>query len=248
MKREKQLFVAPAILTLVRVLIGWHFLYEGFIKLAMADWSSYHYLMESKWLFSGFFHWITATPAALALTDFLNVWGLILIGAGLILGMFTRVASISGAFLLMMYYLANPPFASSNASPEGHYFIVNKDMIEAGVLIILAVVRKDLTWGLDRWLRLLFQKRKEKKFPEKVNHEILETGVYSRRELIKNLAVVPLFGGAFFGMAKKVGWLSFEEEGLKQVDAVTSASIMQRKVIDLNELKSKVPAGKNQAC
>ena len=244
MKRENQLIVAPAVFTLVRVLIGWHFLYEGFVKLAMPDWTSYHYLMESKWLFSGFFHWITANQTALAVTDFLNVWGLILIGTGLILGMFTRVASISGALLLMMYYMANPPFASSNVSPEGHYFIVNKDMIEAGILIVLAIVRKDLTWGLDRWLGLLFQKRKEKKFPEKANHEILDTGVNSRRELIKNLAVVPLFGGAFFGMAKKVGWLSFEEEGLKQADAVTSASVMNRRITDIRELKGKVPMGK----
>ena len=87
----------PLILTLTRVLVGWHFLYEGFVKLAMPDWTSYHYLMESKWLFSGFFHWITANPTALAVTDFLNIWGLILIGSGLILGVFVRVASISGA-------------------------------------------------------------------------------------------------------------------------------------------------------
>ena len=244
MKREFQSSYMPIILTLIRILVGWHFLYEGFIKLAMQDWTSYHYLMESRWLLSGFFHWITASPNALAVTDFLNVWGLILIGMGLFLGMFTRVASISGALLLLMYYVANPPFASANASPEGHYFIVNKDMIEAGILIVLASIRKDYTWGLDRWLKMIIQKRKEKTFPEKDNHEILDTGINTRRELIKNLAVVPLFGGVFFGMAKKVGWISFEEKGLKQADAVTSASVMTRKVIDMSELKGKVPMGK----
>ena len=80
MKREFQSSYMPIILTLIRILVGWHFLYEGFIKLAMGDWTSYHYLMESRWLLSGFFHWITASQAALAVTDFLNVWGLILIG------------------------------------------------------------------------------------------------------------------------------------------------------------------------
>jgi uncharacterized membrane protein YphA (DoxX/SURF4 family) len=244
MKREDQSSYVPVILTVLRILIGWHFLYEGFIKLAMPDWSSYHYLMESKWLFSGFFHWITANQTALAVTDFLNIWGLILIGMGLFLGMFTRVASISGTFLLLMYYMANPPFASSTASPEGHYFIINKDMIEAGILIVIAALRKDFTWGLDRWLKTLIYKRKEKKFPQKDNHEILDTGMNTRREMIKNLAVVPLFGGVFFGMAKKIGWLSFEEEGLKQADAVTSASVMNRKVTDISELKGKVPMGK----
>ncbi len=244
MKKENQLNITPIILTALRILIGWHFLYEGFIKLAMPDWTSYHYLMESRWFLSGFFHWITANQTALAVTDFLNVWGLILIGMGLFLGMFTRIAGISGALLLCMYYVANPPFASSNASPEGHYFIVNKDMIEAGILISLAAIRKDYTWGLDRWIKMITQKRKEKKFPERDNHEILDTGVNTRRELIKNLAVVPLFGAVFFGMAKKLGWISFEEKGLKQADAVTSASIMTRKVIDISELKAKVPMGK----
>ena len=136
----------------------------------------------------------------------------------------------------------------SNASPEGHYFIINKDMIEAGILIALAAMRKDYTWGLDRWIRMISRKRKEKKFPERDNHEILDTGVNTRRELIKNLAVVPLFGAVFFGMAKKVGWISFEEKGLKQADAVTSASIMTRKVIDISELKAKVPMGKIKEC
>jgi uncharacterized membrane protein YphA (DoxX/SURF4 family) len=244
MKREDQNAYMPIILTLLRILIGWHFLYEGFIKLAMPDWTSFHYLMESRWLLSGFFHWITANQTALAVTDFLNVWGLILIGMGLFLGMFIRVAGISGALLLCMYYMANPPFASSNASPEGHYFIINKDMIEAGILIVLATIRKDYTWGLDRWIKMITQKRKEKKFPEKDNHEILETGVNSRRELIKNLAVVPLFGAVFFGMAKKVGWISFEEKGLKQADAISSASVMNRKNSDISELKGKVSMGK----
>ena len=62
--------------------------------------------------------------------------------------------------------------------------------------------------------------------------------------MIKNLAVVPVFGGVFFGMAKKIGWLSFEEEGLKKTDAITSASIMTRKDFDITELKGKVSTGK----
>ncbi|MBA7515261.1 hypothetical protein ES705_07300 [subsurface metagenome] len=244
MKRENQVNIIPIILTVLRILVGWHFLYEGIIKLAAPNWSSYSYLMESKWFLSGFFHWIIASPTALAITDFLNVWGLILIGMGLFLGMFTRVASISGVLLLFLYYVANPPFVHSNALAEGHYFIINKDMIEAGILIVFASIRKDYLWSLDRLLKIFIRKRKGKKFPEKDNHEILEAGVNSRRELIKNLAVVPVFGGVFFGMAKKIGWFSFEEEGLKKADAITSASVLTRKDWDISELKGKVPMGK----
>ena len=42
-------------LVLLRVLIGWHFLYEGVVKLFDREWSSYAYLMDSNGLFSGVF-------------------------------------------------------------------------------------------------------------------------------------------------------------------------------------------------
>ena len=58
------------------------------------------------------------------------------------------------------------------------------------------------------------------------------------------MAVIPVFGGVLFGMAKKSGWLSYEETNLKEVDAVTSASMLQAKNIDLKELKGKPPMGK----
>ena len=39
-------------LVLLRVLIGWHFLYEGVSKLINPYWSSAAYLLDSKWIFS----------------------------------------------------------------------------------------------------------------------------------------------------------------------------------------------------
>ena len=40
-------------LVVLRVLIGWHFLYEGISKLINPYWSSAAYLLDSKWIFSG---------------------------------------------------------------------------------------------------------------------------------------------------------------------------------------------------
>jgi len=230
--------------TILRVLVGWHFLYEGIAKLATPGWSCASYLMQSKWLFSGFFHWIIANPRALEVANFLNIWGLLLIGFGLFLGLFTRLSAISGILLLLMYYAANPPFLQSGIPSEGHYFIINKNLIEAGVLLIFLFLQKDYLWGLDRLIKSTLQKRKEEKFPQDINHEILEGSKNLRRELIKNLAVAPVLGGALFGMAKKSGWLSFEEDNLKEVDGVSSASKLTAKNIDLKELKGKVPMGK----
>jgi len=244
MKKENQVNILPLLLTLMRILVGWHFLYEGISKLGISGWSSSAYLMQSKWLLSGFFHWIIAHPAAITVTDFLNIWGLIFIGLGLFLGLFTRSASIAGIFLLLMYYVANPPFMATGTPAEANYYVVNLNLIEAGVLLILASVKRDYLWSLDRLLTLVMQKRKEKIFPRADNHEILETGVNTRRELIKNLAAIPVLGVAFFGMAKKVGWLSFEESNLEKTDATSSATVMSARMRDIRDLQGQVPIGK----
>jgi uncharacterized membrane protein YphA (DoxX/SURF4 family) len=244
MKKIDQSNLPQIVLTFLRVLVGWHFLYEGISKLAMDNWSCSAYLMQSKWLFSGFFHWIVATPTALAIADFLNIWGLILIGLGLFLGIFTRLASISGIFLLLLYYIANPPFIDTGIPLRENYFIVNLNLIEACALLVFAMLRKDYLWSIDRLIKIILKNRKEKLFPQADNHEILENGINIRRELIKNLAAIPVMGVALFGMAKKNGWLSFEEDELVKTDATTSATIMSAKMIDLRELKGKVPKGR----
>jgi uncharacterized membrane protein YphA (DoxX/SURF4 family) len=231
--------------TILRIAIGWHFLFEGISKLFNPNWSSSSYLMESKWLFSGFFHWLISNNTSLQVVDFLNIWGLILIGLCLFVGLFTRVSSISGALLLMLYYIANPPFVYSSIPTTNHFYFINYNLIEGVVLIALATFREDSFYGIQRLLIYLHQKRKEEKFPEKDNHEIIENYDTSRRELIKNLAVLPLFGAAFFGMAKKRGWISFEEKNLAaKTDAVSSASLILGKSQSISELKGQVPTGK----
>jgi uncharacterized membrane protein YphA (DoxX/SURF4 family) len=201
--------------------------------------------MESKWLFSGFFHWLISNNTTLQIVDFLNIWGLILIGLSLFLGMFTRLASISGALLMLLYYVANPPFVPTSIPTTSHFYILNYNLIEAFVLVVLASYRKEMFWGLQRLISYYHSQRKDAKFPPQDNHEILESYDTSRREMIKNLAVVPLFGGAFFGMAKRRGWISFEEDNLaKKTDAVSSASIILGKTRSISELKGKVPTGK----
>jgi len=240
-KEEHPVKLTKIVLTVLRVLVGWHFLFEGISKLASPGWSSAAYLMESKWLFSGFFHWIISNPTALSITDLFNIWGLILIGLGLFIGLFTRMASISGILILLLYYIANPPFVESSMPSQAQYFIVNVNIIEIGILLVFTLVRKDYLWGLDRFIKGRLQLKKEHVFPPDENHE---TEVNTRRELIKNLASIPVLGIAFFGMAKKSGWFSFEEDNLKETDATTSATLMRRKTWDMSELKGEVPKGK----
>ena len=141
-------------LVILRVVIGWHFLYEGIVKLLNPNWSSLGYLMDSKGLFEGVFHSIAGNPALLNVMDFINMWGLILIGAGLIVGLFTRIASIAGIVLLAFYYLSHPAIIGvSFAMPtEGSYLWVNKNLIELLTLWVIVLFPTWKTIGMDRFL------------------------------------------------------------------------------------------------
>ena len=141
-------------LVVLRVLIGWHFLYEGFVKLLNPNWSSVGYLLDSEGFLSGFFETIASNPSSLAVADFLNMWGLIAIGLGLMLGCLTRVAIISGITLLAFYYLSHPPFIGLKyAMPtEGSYLIVNKILIELFALVVLYLFPSSRQIGLDKFL------------------------------------------------------------------------------------------------
>ncbi len=41
-------------LTILRIAIGWHFLFEGISKLFTPGWTSADYLFLSNWIFAGF--------------------------------------------------------------------------------------------------------------------------------------------------------------------------------------------------
>ncbi|HHJ10358.1 MAG TPA: DoxX family membrane protein [Bacteroidetes bacterium] len=147
-------------LVILRTLIGWHFLYEGMVKITNPDWSSAGYLLDSRGFLSGFFHSLTYKASVLHTVDFLNEWGLILIGLGLILGLFTRFSIFAGILLLALYYLSHPPFPgiSFSVPSEGSYLIVNKTLIEMTALLVLYVFPTRI--GLDAVFQVLWKSRK----------------------------------------------------------------------------------------
>ena len=149
-------------LVTLRVLIGWHFLYEGISKLTNPYRSSAAFLLESKWILSGWADSIVANPSLVTIVDFLNIWGLTVIGLGLMCGCLARWASIAGMVLLGLYYLVNPPFIGFqySAPTEGSYLIVNKNLIEMAALYILIVFPTSTIIGIDR---LIFKKNSEYK-------------------------------------------------------------------------------------
>ena len=150
------------VLVILRFFIGWHLLFEGITKLLNPSWSSSGFLNESQWIMSGFSKWISSNADVLAVVDFLNTWGLIAIGLGLILGLFSRVAAMFGAALLLMYYLNTPPLIGLEYSvpAEGNNLIINKTLIEAVALFALAVFPTSQIIGLDLFVYRMKSKNK----------------------------------------------------------------------------------------
>src|SRR5512147_2453807 len=87
------------LLVLLRIAIGWHFLYEGHAKFVSGSWTSAGYLDASRWVFGGAFRWMAAHPAVITLVDAVNVGGQVVIGLLLITGTLTRAASLAAIAL-----------------------------------------------------------------------------------------------------------------------------------------------------
>ncbi|MFY0654930.1 MAG: DoxX family protein [Cyclobacteriaceae bacterium] len=140
------------LLVAARILVGWHLLYEGLYKFLSPSWSAAGYLANANGFFDGLANWIASSANVLNTVDFLNIWGLIAIGLGLVLGFLTRPAAVSGAIVLCMYYLFNPPLieTAQTINMEGNYLIVNKTLIEAVVLMIIAAFPSSQAFGLDQ--------------------------------------------------------------------------------------------------
>ena len=139
-------------LVILRILIGWHFLYEGISKLFNPYWSSAAYLLDSKWIFSSLAEKIVANPTLLEFTDSVNMWGLTIVGLSLLLGFMSRYGAIAGLVFILLYYIFAPPFIGLEYSKpgEGSYIIVNKNLIEACALYVLYLFPTSQLIGLDR--------------------------------------------------------------------------------------------------
>jgi uncharacterized membrane protein YphA (DoxX/SURF4 family) len=221
-------------IAILRILIGWHFLYEGLVKLFNPEWTARPFLENSRWIFGDLFRWIISGDTGMHIVDFANEWGLTLIGLGLILGFFTRIAAWGGVALLTLYYVAYPPFGgfSYGAPSEGAYMLVNKNLIEIFALIILAMTGAGHYFGLDK---LRWNKKEDSHSSKHLITENETEVPNSRRELLKSLTGIPflaLFSGAFIRNLTDTG-----------PDTVSGATI-KVDFKQVKDLKGKLPEGK----
>ena len=216
----------------LRVAIGWHFLYEGLSKIMDGNWTAYYYLANTTGFLSGFYHFLVSTETLIKIVDIINVYGLILIGLSLFVGIFIRYAAVSGFLLLALYYFAYPPFGNTFFSgQEGQLYIVDKNFIEAMALLIV-VFLKNKGYGIDS-LREFFSNKKP--VDESELNDVNNKPVNVRREVLKNLITIPILG------VMGVGAINIQRKF--GVD-VTSGATIRVKSEALSELKGTLPKGK----
>ncbi len=204
---------------LLRMAIGWHFLYEGVWKLVQENWSAKGFLQSSDWFAGPLFKALAANSAVMRGIDFANEWGLVLIGLGLIAGVLARWAAGAGALLLFFYYVCQPPWL--NATGDAHYLFLDVRLVEALALGVLVCTPGP---GIGDVLRGLWAKIRKAPAPE--------TERLGRREWLGGLAacgVLATFGGLF----ARWKW------GPK-VDAVTSATAKAFEFTGLDKLSHPI--------
>ena len=145
-------------LVLLRTLVGWHFLYEGYTKLLhpawnqagapLPPWSSAAYLKAATGPFAPLFHWM-GSASWIGSLDMTIAVGLTAVGLSLMLGMFTQLGCGGALALLASFYLAAVPTGGADIRAEGTYLLVNKNLVEACAVLVLLAFRTGSIAGVD---------------------------------------------------------------------------------------------------
>jgi len=158
-------------LILLRTLIGWHFLYEGYYKIVQPAWSwsgqplprwtSVGYLKAASGPLAGLLRRMAESGWA-PMMDRIVETGLLLIGLSLILGFFTQLGCFGALFMLGLFYVLSIPVQGTpQPGTEGTYLVVNKNLVEWAAVLVLLGFRTGEIAGLD----LLRRRRDNRQAP-----------------------------------------------------------------------------------
>ncbi len=130
----------------LRIILGLQFFFAGIAK--FGDWSAEGYLKNASGPFSEFF----LALAGLAWVDALNQWGLLVLGAALILGIAVRPASFFGAILMVLYYVAD--FDGNTA-----HGLIDSHIVYVFILVVFLAGGAGHVFGLDGLVRRFFHRK-----------------------------------------------------------------------------------------
>jgi thiosulfate dehydrogenase (quinone) large subunit len=147
------------ILVTLRFAIGWHLLVLGYGRLASAAWLFETQLRAATGPVAPIFHWLAGVPWLRGAADHAAIWGAMTLGLLLMVGLFTRTATVLASALLAASVLAQPPLPVSGtlaATLAGHEMYVNRTVIEILALVVSLSFDTGRIAGLDL---LLLQRR-----------------------------------------------------------------------------------------
>jgi thiosulfate dehydrogenase [quinone] large subunit len=132
---------------LLRLAMGWIFVWSGFDKL-LTDWTSAGFLVNgTSGPLQSWFMDLGANSAAVNVIDGLVISGQILIGLTLILGVFTRFSLFWAAAMIFMFYIAQFPPANNPFLDEHIVYLV--------VFLLLGALGAGRILGLDALIEKL---------------------------------------------------------------------------------------------
>lgn len=139
-------------MVILRMATGWLFLYEGIGRVMYSNWSLASYLAGSKGFLSGYFKSLASQPGLMQTLNFVNEWGLIIIGLGLIFGLLVKFFSLTGMVFFLIGYLSHPPFMglSYTSLIQGRYLIVDEFFIGFFLLYAFILFPTSSLIGIDR--------------------------------------------------------------------------------------------------
>ncbi len=95
-------------------------------------------------------------------TNWQTIWALLILGALMFLGLFSRLSALGTAGLLLMFYFAMPPFPGVPPAPgPEHSLIVNKNLIEVIACLALASLPTGQWFGVDGLVRRIIFRQKD---------------------------------------------------------------------------------------
>ncbi|MFW6383991.1 MAG: DoxX family membrane protein [Halodesulfurarchaeum sp.] len=139
-------------LFLLRVITGWWMFHAGFTKV----WETYVLgsAFDASWfiqsaaqgtILEGFLS-LFDSSVGIAFTNVMIPWAETLIGLGILLGAFTRLAAFFGGFLMIFFVFVNVGWTQG---------FVNSDLMGLVLLVTVAVLGAGRVWGVDQYLETM---------------------------------------------------------------------------------------------
>lgn len=134
----------------LRFIMGWVFLQAGIQKALDPTWGASGFLGGVAEANPFGFLWPLMTE--MAAVDPLVMYGQILIGLALLLGVFFRFAALMGGLQMVLFWMASLEGGVMMGLPVGHGYVINSNIVYALILFGLGALNAGRIYGFDQRL------------------------------------------------------------------------------------------------